>query len=221
MIKAIIFDMYETLITQYHCETYFSPDIASDMGISYDIFTDYWNGTDTDRSIGNITFEETILQFMKKYECYNKAIYDKIIARRYQHKMESYDLLHPHIIPMLHKLKQDNIKIGLISNCFSEEVVCMKNSNLYSYIDVPVLSYKEGTMKPDYRIYEICLNRLGYRADECIYIGDGGSNELYAAKELGIKAFQAGWYLKERMENYKLSEFVCLEDPMDIINYIL
>ena len=26
--------------------------------------------------------------------------------------------------------------------------------------------------------------------DECIYVGDGGSNELYAASEIGMKAVQ-------------------------------
>lgn len=30
MMKAVIFDMYETLITHYHCPLYFSAEMAAD-----------------------------------------------------------------------------------------------------------------------------------------------------------------------------------------------
>lgn len=36
MIKAVIFDMYETLITLHEAPLYFSAQMAEDMGISSD-----------------------------------------------------------------------------------------------------------------------------------------------------------------------------------------
>ena len=38
------------------------------------------------------------------------------------------------------------------------------------------------------------MEELGASADECIFVGDGGSKELYAARELGMKAVQATWF---------------------------
>ena len=38
MIKAVIFDMYETLITQYNNPQYFGRHIAKDAGIEESVF---------------------------------------------------------------------------------------------------------------------------------------------------------------------------------------
>lgn len=42
MIKAVIFDMYETLITLHEAPLYFSAQMAEDMGISSDDFCKIW-----------------------------------------------------------------------------------------------------------------------------------------------------------------------------------
>ncbi len=42
-----------------------------------------------------------------------------------------------------------------------------------------------------------CGKGAAVEADECLYVGDGGNNELEAAEALGMKAVQAVWYLKE------------------------
>lgn len=41
-------------------------------------------------------------------------------------------------------------------------------------------------MKPDLRIYEYALNRLDVKAEESLFVGDGGSNELAGAKRAGM-----------------------------------
>ena len=45
MLKAVIFDMYETLITLYGSPVYFSRQMAEDAGISEDVFTPMKNTT--------------------------------------------------------------------------------------------------------------------------------------------------------------------------------
>ena len=42
MIKAVIFDMYETLITHYGCPLYFGRQMAADAGISEEKFQALW-----------------------------------------------------------------------------------------------------------------------------------------------------------------------------------
>mgnify|MGYP001047991943 CR=1 FL=1 len=63
--------------------------------------------------------------------------------------------------------------------------------------DAVCLSFDEGIQKPDPAIFERCIERLGVEADACLYVGDGGSNELEAAQRLGMQVVQAVWYLKE------------------------
>lgn len=54
------------------------------------------------------------------------------------------------------------------------------------YIDVPVFSCDERIKKPSPRIYEIACDRLNVKPQECIYVGDGSSEELTGAAAIGM-----------------------------------
>lgn len=49
---------------------------------------------------------------------------------------------------------------------------------------------------------------MNAKPEQCIFIGDGGSNELKGAKELGIKTILTTYLLKRNEEELnKLNEF--------------
>lgn len=58
MIKAVIFDMYETLITLFESQLYFGTQMAVDVGISEEKFQESWKTTEYNRSIGKMTLED-------------------------------------------------------------------------------------------------------------------------------------------------------------------
>ena len=60
MIKAVIFDMYETLITHFQCPLYFGAQMAVDSGIPEHKFQALWEPTEHDRTIGKLTLEEAL-----------------------------------------------------------------------------------------------------------------------------------------------------------------
>ena len=60
MTKAVIFDMYETLITLFNCEVYKGAEIASDMNIPEKTFREIWDPSEDDRTLGNRSFENVI-----------------------------------------------------------------------------------------------------------------------------------------------------------------
>ena len=130
--------------------------------------------------------------------------------------------MHPEIIPMMRTLKERGIKIGLISNCHSEESEVIKESVIYPYFDAVWLSYDEGLKKPDAEIFRRCLEKLSLNSEDCLYVGDGGSSELEAAKNIGMKPAQAVWYLKEgTMQPVgRLKEFANLESPFEVVDML-
>lgn len=215
MIRAVIFDMFETLITHYKCPLYFGAQMAADAGIPEKNFQTLWRPTESDRSIGKIRTEEVIEMILKENGCYTDELLEKIVQKRISTKEECFKHLHLEIIPMLTKLKEEGISIGLISNCFSEEAEVIRKSMLFPYFDKVCLSYEEGVQKPDEEIYRRCMAGLGVAPEECIYIGDGGSQELEAARALGMNAMQAVWY----MDNKK-KDFFQLEKPLDVLKWI-
>lgn len=212
MIRAVVFDMYETLITHYDCPLYFTPEMAADCGIELERFQKTWRGTDHERTVGILTLEEVIEKILKENGVYSGELFDRVISRRIETKKECFRHLHKQIIPMLEELRKRGLKIALISNCFSEEAEVIRESVLAEYFDVMCLSYELGMKKPDLRIYEHCVKELGVAYEECLYVGDGGSNELEAAEECGMKAVQALWY--KSFTSYRKA----LLHPLDVIN---
>lgn len=222
MIKAVIFDMYETLITLYNSPNYFGAHMAKDMGLEESVFLKDWRPTEEDRSNGTVTLEEVVEQIMRKHNCYREDIFQKVVQRRIESKRVCFEHLDPWIIPMLSGLKNRGIKIGLISNCFSEEAELIRKSVLFPYFDAPFMSYEQGIIKPNKEIFYRCMDKLEVNAEECIYIGDGGSFELQVAEELGMMALQAAWYLKEgtKQPTKRMNEFIQLDCPCDVFRFL-
>lgn len=222
MIRAVIFDMFETLISHYNSPLYFGAQMAQDAGITEASFQSRWRPTEYDRTVGKMTFEEVVEMILRENHCYSETVLKKIVEKRIATKEECFRHLHPEIIPMLSKLKEKGILVGLISNCFSEETDVIRRSVLFPYFDAVYLSYEQGVQKPDEEIFLRCMDELAVKAEECVYVGDGGSNELEAAAKLGMKAVQAVWYLKEgtMQPTGRKHDFCQVEKPLDVLEYL-
>lgn len=222
MLKAVIFDMYETLITHYRSPLYFGTQMAADAGITEDRFQKLWRPTEHDRTIGKLTLEKALEDILRENQCYSQELLNQIVQKRKAIKQECFKHLHPEIEPMLEELKKRGVRLGLISNCFSEEVEVIRNSELVTYFDAVFLSYEQGIQKPDEEIFQRCTACLSVRAEDCLYVGDGGSYELEAAVSLGMNVVQAVWYLQEGTTQpaKRKDDFAQAETPMEIIRYI-
>ena len=222
MIRAVIFDMFETLVTFCESPLYFGAQIAKDAGIPEIKFSEIWRPSERARSIGEMTLEQVLETILRENECYSEKLIADIVAKRVESKQECFRHIHPDIIPMLAKLKEAGILIGLISNCYSEEVEAIRQSDLFPYIDAAYLSFEQGVWKPDEEIFRRCMEGLSVKVEECLYIGDGGSYELETAKSLGMTALQATWYFKEEFAHIteRKEGFVQLGTPMDVLGYL-
>ncbi len=143
MIKAVIFDMFETLITHFHKNSaiYFGTQIAEDAGIPFEEFIPKWRASEPSRTRGFMTVEQVVRDMMCEYGCYSKEILDSIMNKRRNLVGNSLLLehMHPEIIPMLSALKENGVKVGIISNCFTEEAEAIRKSILMPYVDVACL----------------------------------------------------------------------------------
>lgn len=219
MIKAVILDMYETLITQYDNPVYFSEQMSEDLGISLDAFRNPWRASDKDRTLGLASFEDVIGLILKKNGKYSRELVNMVSRKRTETKKENFRHIDKEIIPVLEQLKNFGLKIGLVSNCYIEEALIIKDSILYKYFDAVCLSSDEKIMKPDPEIFLRCTSRLNVQTNECLYIGDGGSSELKVSSSLGMNSFQAGWYLVKsgQLSIMRDGAFKLLIRPSEII----
>ena len=89
-------------------------------------------------------------------------------------------------VNVLNELKTRGKKIALISNADVTEVAAWDESPIAPLFDSTVFSCKVGYVKPEREIYEACLSELSISANDCVYVGDGGSDELKGARLLGM-----------------------------------
>ena len=222
-IQAVIYDMYETLVTQFCSPLYYGTQIAENLGLSPAEFLPGWRATEEARATGKLTFEETMEQLMKSHGIYTPKAHRQVVEKRIAIQADCFRHLHHGILPMLSGLKERGIRIGLITNCFSEEAKLIRESELFPCFVAHCLSWEEGVRKPDPAIYRTCLRRLGIAPEECLYVGDGGSQELEAARALGMQAVQATWYRQAAFEHKQAAlrpDFPQLSDPMEVLNWV-
>lgn len=224
MIRAVIFDMFETLITHFADgqSLYMAKQISKDIGISEEKFREIWDITDDDRTLGKRKLEDVIEEILKVNNCYSIDLFEKIITKRRLSKIECFEHIHPQIIPLFKTLKEMNIKIGLITNCYFEESDVIRNSIFINYFDSMCMSCEMGIKKPDTEIFQKCMKDLEVAPEECLYVGDGGSCELETAKKLGMHTLQATWYLKDGVNqpSKRKIEFLQADSPLEVISEI-
>lgn len=222
MTKAIIFDMYETLVSANKSKLYFGDHIAKDLKIPEEDFRKIWDATDEARTLGKLTFEEVIHEIMVKNNVYTDKLYDKVCRKRRESKEHAMRFYDKELIPLFDTLQSLNIKIGLISNCFNEEIVPIRNFVLFQYFDAVSLSNELGLMKPNPEIYLKTAVALDARTKDCIYVGDGSGGELQGALDVGMRPLQAMWYAKynKRRPIEPDPNFKQVTHPMGILNFL-
>ena len=89
-------------------------------------------------------------------------------------------------VETLSLLRQQGHKLGLLSNCTPDAPVIWPETPFAPLFNVTVFSCSVGLMKPDYRIYQLAVERLGVESMDCVYVSNGQSSELRGAYEMGM-----------------------------------
>jgi len=87
----------------------------------------------------------------------------------------------PEMLRSVDRLRRQGTKTAALTNNWTP----FGERGLVDHFDVVVESVMEGTRKPERRIYEICLERLGVDASECVMLDDLGPN-LKPARAMGM-----------------------------------
>jgi len=91
------------------------------------------------------------------------------------------------VLPALHDLRADGLRLGLISNFerwLEELLVELDVGHLF---DVALISGVAGVEKPDPRIYELALDKAGVAPDEAVHVGDSPTMDAEPARAAGIE----------------------------------
>ncbi|TAA73324.1 HAD family hydrolase [Planococcus salinarum] len=104
----------------------------------------------------------------------------------------------PGLVSMLDKLKNEGLLVGMITNGYTGfQESNIRALDIEDYFDATLISEKENLRKPDKRIFERALQRLGVTAESALFVGDHPVNDVEAAKQagmIGVWKRNSQWY---------------------------
>ncbi len=109
------------------------------------------------------------------------------ISKRFFRNVMSKKRLNKALVKFIQPLRE-KYKTAILSNAGDKTRMTMERVfGLNSLVDEIIISAEEGVSKPDRELYEIALERLKAKPENCIFIDDLIEN-VNAAIALGIKA---------------------------------
>jgi len=223
VIKAVVFDMYETLVTVFDQRPYYSAEMAHDAGVSVQQFRSFSRSYEQARTLGQCDLQTALKGTLNGLGIDDEPLLQRMIEKRTADQKRIFHQIDPAILSMLRALKVQGIRLGLISNCYLEERDLIRTSELAGFFDVMLLSCGIGIRKPDAMIFQRCMDALALSPNEILYVGDGGSDELEAASALGMRTVQACWFIREDEPDQPCGRkdgFPHAESPASIIQYV-
>jgi 2-haloacid dehalogenase len=140
------------------------------------ICTDKWN-LEQDKGRSFVEGTQLLQQEFPKFHSHIGLFYDK------WETMLKSDI--PETVNLLHKLKL-KYKIYGLTNWSAETIsIAYERFSFFNEFDGIVVSGQEKIIKPDYKIYQLLLDRFNLKAENTIFIDDN-INNIKAAKEMGL-----------------------------------
>jgi putative hydrolase of the HAD superfamily len=122
----------------------------------------------------------------------------------------------PGAIELLQRVKAE-CPIGIVTNhLLAEQVKKIAALGIDSFVDALVVSEEVGVPKPDARVFELALSRLGSTPDQAVMIGDSWASDILGATALGIRAIWLNRYDMPCPDATLATEIRSLE-PVDAI----
>jgi putative hydrolase of the HAD superfamily len=187
MTKAMFFDLFFTLIYP----GYLDENENDFIGISLSEWEEYAenNVLYDERAKGKIKNDREIIDKIVNRMPYKLTELQKqvILEKREERMKKALLIVDNMILETLRKIRASGIKLGIISNADVIDIKYWNDSPLSELFDLALFSCDVGMVKPEAEIYQFAMKKLNVKPEESIFIGDGGSNELYGAQNVGMK----------------------------------
>ena len=176
-VKAVIFDLWETLIDW---------DRESAARMLQEVDALVGNGFAERWDTSNLRYVAPIRTALAEADVPAELV-EEICALRLRYHRRSL-IPRPGAVETLRRLRDQGYLVGLITVCSEDIEVLWPESAFAGLFDADIFSSRVGLSKPDPRIYLACCEALGVEPHEAVFVGDGANDELEGARRVGMDA---------------------------------
>lgn len=226
MIRAVIFDLDDTLISEEeyiksgftHISNLLKIQTGKDSAYLFNELMSLYKADP--KNVFNRLYdklqvsytESQVIDLVKEYRSHKPLI-------------KYYD----DVTPCLNILKANGIKLGIITDGYAvAQKLKLEAVNAYKYFEEIIITDELGKeyWKPSPLPFEIIRDKFNVKFDEMIYIGDNPEKDFYISSIYPMKTFrilrlngvhQENDYLASIKENYRINS---LDEIMSIIHYL-
>lgn len=193
---AVLFDLFETLVTESGAAVPRAGALGECFGLDPKAFRAEWKQLRLLVLRGQLSFRAALLEAGERLNvAMPEALVRQACDERARARSALFQKTDPEMLAVLRDLSGLGIRLGVVSNCMAEDVGGWPDSVLAAHFACAIFSFRAGTVKPDRRIYLDAIDCLGVSPGEAIFIGDGGDGELEGARDAGLDAAQAAWFV--------------------------
>ena len=188
MIKGILFDLDGTLVYTL---------IDLNNAINYALENNGLKTISIDKTkefIGSGIKNLVLKAIDNKIEIFNEVYHD--FKKYYHNNINNNSTPYNGVVELLKSLKENNIKIAVVSNKYQEgvEKICIPLFSEYS--NVFIGARDNINIKPSSDMVNLALNKLNLNNNECLFVGDSNV-DIMTAKNSNMKSIGVLWGYKD------------------------
>jgi putative hydrolase of the HAD superfamily len=193
-IQAVLFDLFETLVTELNAPVRRASSLAAQLGVDESEYKREWKSRRSDVVLGRCTFHDALAQIAAGLgRATDEAVLELLRSERVVQKAGILRAVEPGVLAALGELRNEGLKLAVITNAFAEDVAGWEDSPLRPLFDVTVFSCAAGLAKPDPEIYLAACRALDVMPQQGLFVGDG-ADEVEGARATGLAASRALWF---------------------------
>lgn len=186
MIKAVLFDLDGTLLDR-------------DQSLAAFLEHQYYR-IEAFQCVDKFEFMQRFIDLDQKGYVWKDQVYQRLIEdlkldlswkdllSDYIESFQSHCIGFPGVDEVLGYLKSKGVKLGVITNGYSEfQMNNIKGLRITHYFDEILISEREGIKKPEVEIFQRALKRLGVEPSEALFVGDHPINDVEASINAGMQ----------------------------------
>ena len=212
-IKAVLFDMFDTLMMIEHNHAFYSPSlkrahkslVQNGINVQFTVFnTAYVKARDALYAEADAQMEEphfnlrianTLHNLGYNFDASSEVVQGATLA--FYEEFMRYVRIDEHARSVLETL-HGKYKLGIVSNFAIPECVfkLLERDDLAGFFDVVVVSGAVNKRKPRPEIFQNALEKLGVDAKSTVFVGDTVDADIQGPRDMGMKTI----YIERRKQ---------------------
>lgn len=189
MVKGVLFDLDGTLFDR-------DSAVRDLLGAQHGVFEGALGGLGRERYVARM-LELDAHGHADKRTAYGQlvrelgldpALGDALVAH-FREVYPRFGAAFPDALPTLRALRARGVRVALVTNGRTDvQSAKVARLGLEPLLDAVLISEREGVRKPDRRIFELALERIGARAEQAWHVGDHPMADVAGAHAAGLTA---------------------------------